>query len=142
MTSLQDLVIQKSSKFFEISSAPNKQTYVCLGQLPLLHFLYHSAISKADEQAEAVVRIHPAINRSILDKMAQTGTMQMQIVVLQFQLTGQEKNLQLKKKYIYIFIYSCCDVNSECRGYAGFPDTLSNGILVYPFIPGEKSLFI
>lgn len=64
----------KSWRVFVILSGPNKYTYICLGQLPLLHFLCHSAISKADEQAEAVVRIHPATNRSILDKMTENGS--------------------------------------------------------------------
>lgn len=54
---------------FDILSCPYIYTYICLGQLPLLHFLCHLAISKVDEQVEAVVRIHPATNRSILDKM-------------------------------------------------------------------------
>lgn len=73
MTAPQYLKIWKTEvelRGFDILSGPYTCTYICLGQLPLLHFLCHSAISKVDEQVEAVVRIHPATNRSILDKMA------------------------------------------------------------------------
>lgn len=72
MTCPQYLKIQKIEvklRCFDILSGHYTYTYICLGQLPLLHFLCHSAISKVDEQVEAVVRIHPATNRSILDKM-------------------------------------------------------------------------
>lgn len=61
--------IEVELKDFDRLSGPYTYTYICLGQLPLLRFLCHSAISKVDEQVEAVVRIHPATNRSSLDKM-------------------------------------------------------------------------